>query len=88
MAITCKKNLSIWYKGNAKKLNKLRNIKIQKKENIEFFKNLKKIGYKTASNKKLKKLLIIAFQTKFRKEQINGKIDMECLVISKKLNNT
>ena len=86
--LLAKKNLSIWYKGNIKKLNKLRNIKIQKKENIEFFKNLKKIGYKTASNKKLKKLLIIAFQTKFRKEQINGKIDLECLMISKKLNNT
>ena len=86
--LLAKKNLSIWYKGNIKKLNKLRNIKIKKKQNIEFFKNLKKIGYKTASNKKLRKLLIIAFQTKFRKEQINGKIDMECLMISKKLNNT
>ena len=86
--LLAKKNLSIWYKGNIKKLNKLRNIKIKKKQNIEFFKNLKKIGYKTASNKKLRKLLIIAFQTKFRKELINGKIDMECLMISKKLNNT
>ena len=55
---------------------------------FEFFENLKKIGYKTASNTKLRKLLIIAFQTKFRKELINGKIDMECLMISKKLNNT
>ena len=60
----------------------------QIKCDIEFFKNLKKIGYKTASNTKLRKLLIIAFQTKFRKELINGKIDMECLMISKKLNNT
>lgn len=85
--LLAKNNLSIWYKSNSN-IKKLRDKEIQKKEKIGFFINLKNIGYKTPFNKKLKKSLIIAFQTKFRKDKINGKIDMETLLISKKLSNS
>ena len=55
--------------------------------------NLKKFGYSSKSkiynNKlKFKKLLIKAFQRRFRPEKIDGKIDEECLLISNKLIKT
>ena len=55
-----------------------------------FFKNLSKIGYPIKSPTKLKKdqflnLITCAFQRRFRQEQINGKIDHECLIISQNL---
>ena len=66
-----------------KKLRKLRNIKIDGNNEIKFFKNLSKIGYSIAQGSKLN--LIIAFQRKFRQFLVNGKIDLECLEISKNL---
>jgi N-acetylmuramoyl-L-alanine amidase len=55
-----------------------------------FFNNLSKIGYSKISLAKSKKnkffnSLIIAFQRRFRQELVNGKIDQECLLISKNL---
>ena len=55
-----------------------------------FFNNLSKIGYSKISLTKSKKdkffnFLIIAFQRRFRQELVNGKIDQECLLISKSL---
>ena len=55
-----------------------------------FFNNLSKIGYSKISLAKSKKnkffnFLIIAFQRRFRQELVNGKIDQECLLISKSL---
>jgi len=48
-----------------------------------FYQNLFKIGYsKKVSNKKT---LVSAFQRRFRQDLINGKIDQECLLISKNL---
>ena len=47
-----------------------------------------KIGYKKDLNiKKIEnlKILVSAFQRRFRQELINGMIDEECLVISKNL---
>jgi len=63
------------------KENRLKIININEEKN--FFKNLFKIGY----SKKLlnKKILVSAFQRRFRQELINGKIDQECLLISQNL---
>ena len=51
---------------------------------------MSKIGYSIKSSKKIKKdkflkLIISAFQRRFRQELINGKIDQECLLISQNL---
>ena len=51
-------------------------------------KNLNKIGYRKISQKKLnfqKRILIKAFQRRFRQGLINGISDQECLIISKNL---
>ena len=55
-------------------------------------KNLRKFGYHSKSirikrNSKYNKLLIKAFQRRFRPELINSKIDQECLLIANKLAN-
>ena len=67
---------------------KCRNLKINKLEKKLFFNNLRIIGYlklSKANSKKLEKSLINAFQRRFRQDLINGKIDKECLLISKNL---
>ena len=59
----------------------MRNILCDKKDVVKFLKNLIKIGYP-----KCKRLpLIKAFQMRFRHELVNGKIDKECLEISKSI---
>ena len=59
----------------------MRNILCDRKESDKFFKNLIKIGYP-----KCKKLTLVkAFQMRFRPELVNGKIDKECLEISKSI---
>ena len=85
-----KKKIGIWHACNVVKIKKLRGIKVIKKKNkIDFFKNLKKIGYCTFTEKKyfLKKI-IKAFQRHFRKELINGHLDKECMVIAKNLSKS
>ena len=87
-----KKNISIWYKLNHKILIKNRNVRIDSDEKNTFIKNLERIGY---SNKVLKelnynkkryhKVIIKAFQRRFRQELINGKPDKECLIVSNNL---
>ena len=81
------KQLSVWHNLNDKTLRKLRKISIRKKYKNLFFKNLKKFGYHVQNNtkKKNKNYLIKAFQSRFRNQLINGKIDKECYEISKKL---
>ena len=46
-----------------------------------------RIGYRNIDLKKLNtnKLIIKAFQRRFRQELVNGKIDKECFLISKNL---
>ena len=83
-----KKKIGIWHNLNQKYLSKKRNIKLNKTEVIIFIQNLFKIGYpknKNISKTKYRKLLTIAFQRRFRKELVNGIIDLECLLISKNL---
>ena len=87
-----KNKIGIWHNLNEKKLKSLRNKIILVKENILFMKNLRKFGYHSKSirikrNSKYNKLLIKAFQRRFRPELINSKIDQECLLIANKLAN-
>ena len=83
-----KKKMCLWHSLNNKKIRKFRDKKISLNEKKIFIQNLYKIGYckifglKDQNN--IKKLTI-AFQRRFRQEKINGKIDMECLLISKNL---
>tara|TARA_B100001063_G_scaffold77101_1_gene71606 strand:+ start:21 stop:764 length:744 start_codon:yes stop_codon:yes gene_type:complete len=82
------KNLCQWYNLSKKKIEKSRNLKLKNSEERIFFKNLHQIGYLRLDkdrNKNNKIKLIKAFQMKFRQSLINGKIDQECLLISKSL---
>ena len=81
-----KKKIGLWYKIDEKKLERLRNKEIGNFDKIRFFKFLFKIGYfKQILRKEKKNLLIKSFQRRFRQKLINGKIDMECLLIAKTL---
>ena len=85
-----KNKVGIWHTLNKQDLIKNRKLKINKiGENI-FFRNLFKIGYSkkypkdTSKNKYLRELAK-TFQRRFRQELVDGKIDQECLIISKNL---
>ena len=85
-----KNKIGIWHKLNKQDLIKNRKLKISKIEESIFFKSLFKIGYSKEhpkdkdKNKYLRKLTK-NFQRRFRQELVNGKIDQECLLISKSL---
>ena len=72
-----------WHSISNKTLKENRNKKININEEKIFFRNLFKIGY----TKKIlnKKTLVSAFQRRYRQNLINGKIDQECLLITKNL---
>ena len=83
-----KNKVGLWHDLNEKKLLKIREKKVDVYDEINFLKNLYKIGYSRELNKdinKNNKLLISAFQRRFRQDLINGIIDEECLLISKNL---
>tara|TARA_B100001989_G_C24430941_1_gene408987 strand:+ start:50 stop:781 length:732 start_codon:yes stop_codon:yes gene_type:complete len=83
-----KLKLCQWHNLNEKKLRKKRLIKLNFVEESNFMKNLKKIGYDRILQKNLnlqKRILIKAFQRRFRQGLINGISDQECLIISKNL---
>ncbi|WP_440933375.1 N-acetylmuramoyl-L-alanine amidase [Candidatus Pelagibacter sp.] len=83
-----KNRVGLWHDLNEKKLFKIRETKVDKNDENKFLKNLYKIGYLRLLPKdmhKNKKLLIKAFQRRFRQELINGIIDKECLLISENL---
>ena len=84
-----KNKLSFWHNLDQKKIKKFRekNLITKIEENL-FLKNLYKIGYndvKKFNPKKNIKYLTLAFQRRFRQSLVNGKIDRECLLISKNL---
>ena len=84
-----KNKLSFWHNLDQKKIKKFRekNLSTRIDENL-FLKNLYKIGYnnvKKFNSKKNIKYLTLAFQRRFRQSLVNGKIDKECLLISKNL---
>ena len=72
-----------------KKIKKFRHDNLL--TNIEekvFLKNLHKIGYNDVKGFKFQKnmkYLTLAFQRRYRQSLVNGKIDKECLLISKNL---
>jgi N-acetylmuramoyl-L-alanine amidase len=85
-----KQNLCKWHNLSSKKLIKYRNLHLKNNEEKTFFKNLYNIGYPKSSvnnDRKFREDLVKAFQRKFRQNLINGKIDKECLLISKNLIN-
>tara|TARA_B100000941_G_scaffold289567_1_gene269240 strand:- start:136 stop:873 length:738 start_codon:yes stop_codon:yes gene_type:complete len=82
------KNLCVWHNISKKIRIKNRKTKIKPNEKKLFFNNLNVIGYFESKKIKLhknKKYLIMAFQRRYRQELIDGKIDKECLIISKSL---
>ena len=84
------KKIGLWHKLTKKELIKNRNSKINQIEKKFFFNNLFKIGYSKTTLKgfnkdRYLKNLTEAFQRRFRQELVNGKIDQECLLISKNL---
>ena len=80
-----KKNIGFWHNLKKNELIKLRNKKCNKILKSKFFTNLFKIGYSKNYKKQNEKLLIKAFQRRFRPRLINGIIDQECLLLSKNL---
>ena len=88
--ILYKNKIGLWHNLNSKMLISLRGKPVSFKELTLFMKNLIKFGYPYKSiiiKNKLKnnKMLIKAFQRRFRPELINGIIDRECLLISQNL---
>jgi len=84
--ILYRNNIGIWHNLNSRKLICLRRKAITIKETSLFMKKLKKFGYShksTIIKKKIKynRLLVKAFQRRFRPELIDGNIDQECLLI-------
>ena len=85
-----KNKIGIWHTLNKQDLIKNRKLKISKIEENIFFNNLFKIGYskkypKDKDKNKYLRELTKNFQRRFRQELIEGKIDQECLIISKNL---
>ena len=82
-----KNKFVLWHNLKEKKIKKLRLIKLNKKEELEFLKNINLIGYKNTNFNKQKnlKILTLAFQRRFRQKVINGIPDKECSIISKNL---
>jgi len=85
-----KNKVGIWHTVNKQDLIKNRKLKTNKIEENIFFRNLFKIGYSKEypkdkdKNKYLRKLAK-TFQRRFRQDLVDGKIDQECLIISKNL---
>ena len=84
-----KNKIGFWHNLNKKKIKKFRNKKfLTKIEEKMFLKNLYKIGFNHLEGVKFHqnlKFLALAFQRRFRQSLVNGKVDKECLLISKNL---
>ena len=85
-----KNKIGIWHTLNKQDLTKNRKLKISREEENIFFNNLFKIGYskkypKDNNRNKYSRELAKTFQRRFRQELVDGKIDQECLLISKNL---
>ena len=82
--------IGIWHTLNKQDLIKNRKLKIDKIEENIFFRNLFKIGYSKKKPSEISKIkylreLVKTFHRRFRQELVDGKIDRECLLISKNL---
>ena len=86
--ILSKNKLCLWPNINQTKIKKFRNILINNLKKKKFINNLKKIGYTkidNVNNSRSIYFLTLAFQRRFRGMLINGKIDLECYLISENL---
>ena len=84
------KKVGLWHTEKKNELIKNRKVKTSKVEKKLFFNNLFKIGYskkiqKNTNKENYFKNIIKTFQRRFRQELVDGKIDQECLIISKNL---
>ena len=79
-----KNNLCNWHNLNEKSIKKFRKQILNFHQENAFINNLFKIGYP----RNVQKLVIKAFQRRFRQDLIDGKIDKECFLISKNLLKT
>ena len=85
-----KNSIGLWHSLESNILKKNRGLKISKVNENYLLKNIFKIGYSKKMPTKLNKkkylsLILKAYQRRFRPELINGKVDKECLLISKNL---
>ncbi len=80
-----KKRIGYWHNLNKRQLSKFRNKNCNYLVRKKFFNYLFKIGYSKKYKNKNDKHVTKAFQRRFRPELVNGKIDQECLLISKNL---
>ena len=83
-----KLKLAHWHKLDEKKLKQYRLNKINTSDEKKFFINLHKIGYLRVQSKShaiKKRLIVKAFQRRFRQSLVNGICDKECLILSKNL---
>jgi len=85
-----KNSVGLWHSLESNILKKNRGLKISKVNENYLLKNIFKIGYSKKMPTKLNKkkylsLIVKAYQRRFRPELINGKVDKECLLISKNL---
>ena len=82
-----KKNIGIWHNFKNKYLQKYRGIEVVKKNyEQQFTKNLINIGYCFYNIKKKDYWKVIkSFQRHYRKEDISGLLDKECLIIAQNL---
>ena len=82
-----KNNISLWHNLKDKILKDYRNLRVDNKSKNLFLNNIFKLGYskKSINKKKYSRFITIAFQRRYRQELISGKIDQECLLISKNL---
>ena len=85
-----KNKIGIWHRLNKQMLTKNRKLKTNKEEVNFFFNNLLKIGYSKKNRRDINKAIYLrklakTFQRRFRQELVDGKIDQECLLISKNL---
>ena len=84
------KKIGLWHTLSNQLLKKNRQIKVTYKDKQKFYKNLHQIGYSRTSLKNFNeiykmKLIVKAFQRRFRQELVNGIIDKECVIISNNL---
>jgi len=85
-----KNKIGYWHNLSQNYLSKNRKVKIREIDKKKFFQNLYQLGYLKISSdtkNKFNKLIIKAFQRRFRQELIDGIVDKECLKISYSLIN-
>ncbi len=83
-----KNKIGIWHDLKQNNIKKERGLNISNPLKLKFTNNLFKIGYPRSlkiNENKYNKIITFAFQRRFRQELVNGKIDKECLLISKNL---